>query len=106
MNRKFIKNKESFICEKCAEFVRGDGYTNHCPSCLWSKHVDLFPGDRLASCLALMEPKKIESFKGKYRITHDCIKCKQTKINDLSAEDSMDCAISIATKTAKKFYGI
>lgn len=103
MSKKFIKKEEDFICEKCGENVHGNGYTNHCPKCLWSKHVDLFPGDRLSKCSALMIPVQVEFMKGKYRVTHECIKCKNRKINNLSDNDNMEIAISITTAIAKKF---
>ena len=52
--KKFIKVKEDFVCEHCGAEVKGDGYTNHCPKCLWSKHVDVHPGDRAAECGGMM----------------------------------------------------
>jgi len=52
----FQKKKEDFICEKCGFVNVGDGYTNHCQKCLWSKHVDINPGDRAEKCQGLMEP--------------------------------------------------
>jgi len=51
--KKFQKKKEDFKCEKCGREVIGTGYTNHCPDCLWSKHVDVNPGDRQSKCLGL-----------------------------------------------------
>jgi hypothetical protein len=56
MSTVFKKTKEDFVCEHCGKPVVGNGYTNHCPECLWSKHVDVNPGDRAATCLGLMEP--------------------------------------------------
>ena len=50
MSATFIRKTEDFICEHCGREVRGNGYTNHCPYCLWSKHVDINPGDRAAGC--------------------------------------------------------
>src|SRR3989344_2693847 len=52
----FKKVIEDFTCEHCDTFVEGDGYTNHCPKCLWSLHVDNEPGDRANNCNGLMEP--------------------------------------------------
>jgi Zn finger protein HypA/HybF involved in hydrogenase expression len=46
----FKRTIEDFTCEHCGEQVTGNGFTNHCPQCLWSKHVDIDPGDRLALC--------------------------------------------------------
>ena len=56
----FIRKIENFTCNNCGTFVVGDGYTNHCPNCLFSKHVDTSPGDRKSSCKGLMEPIGIE----------------------------------------------
>jgi len=42
MVRKFSKKVENFTCEACGNKVKGSGYTDHCPNCLYSKHVDVF----------------------------------------------------------------
>jgi len=55
--------------------VKGDGYTNHCPACLWSRHVDVFPGDRQAECGGMMRPKDIEQKARGWRILHKCEEC-------------------------------
>jgi hypothetical protein len=54
-SRKFQRTREDFTRERCRTFVKGGGYTNHCPECLWSKHVDVNPGDRQATCQGLKE---------------------------------------------------
>ena len=41
--------------------MKGNGYTNHCPKCLWSKHVDINPGDRGANEQALQDDARIFS---------------------------------------------
>ena len=43
--KKFTKIDEEFICENCGAKVEKLGYTcrNHCPHCLYSKHVDVNP---------------------------------------------------------------
>lgn len=58
--KKFQKRIEDFICDRCGKHVDGTGYTDHCPNCLWSKHVDINPGDRKAKCGGLMEPVGVE----------------------------------------------
>lgn len=74
--KNFIRKKEDFICEHCGEKVAGDGYTDHCPKCLWGKHVDLeIPGDRASECRGLMEPMRVLYEKGKYKIIYKCTKC-------------------------------
>lgn len=68
--------RENFICEVCGTQVVGDGYTDHCPNCLWGKHVDdTIPGDRASLCRGLMEPKRTSYEKGSFRIFYKCTKC-------------------------------
>lgn len=89
MGKKFQKRKENFFCEHCKKLIEGNGYTNHCPYCLWSKHVDINPGDRLESCRGMMKPIKVE-IKGKdFIITHQCIKCGYKKKNKAAANDDI-----------------
>jgi hypothetical protein len=42
--RTFQRHAEDFACEHCGHLEEGDGYTNHCTHCLWSRHVDINPG--------------------------------------------------------------
>lgn len=98
MFRLFTKKKEDFACEKCGTEVKGTGYTNHCPKCLWSKHVDIFPGDRLEDCGGLMEPVIVEKEKGGWALTHKCIKCGQTKRNRVEDSDDFDEVIKLSKK--------
>jgi hypothetical protein len=77
----FVKVKENFTCEHCGHKAVGTGYTNHCPQCLYSKHVDAkFPGDRAADCGGLMKPIGLAQKSGQFVILHQCLACgKQTK---------------------------
>jgi len=86
----FRRTKEDFICENCREYVVGDGYTNHCPLCLWSRHVDINPGDRASECGALMRPISIEKKGDEYVILHRCVKCGFEKKNKLQNKDNFD----------------
>lgn len=88
--RNFVRNKEDFVCENCGAFVKGTGYTNHCPNCLWSKHVDNIPGDRKAECGGMMRPIRVEYDGKNYVIVHKCIKCKVVKRNVASPGDNME----------------
>ena len=98
----FIKNKEDFICENCGFENKGNGYTNHCSQCLFSKHVDNDPGDRLNQCGGLMEPVYVSyTNKDKYLI-HKCLICSFEKRNLLNDDDSVDMMISIQKKLADK----
>ncbi len=98
---KFKRNKEDFVCEKCGQAVIGNGYTNHCPKCLWSKHVDVMPGDRAATCGGMMEPVGIEGANIEdMQIVHKCVICSHTKRNRFSKDDNFDVATAIVKKKA------
>jgi len=97
MERKnFIKNQEDFICDSCGYKVKGDGYTNHCPKCLYSKHVDNVPGDRASNCHGLMAPVGITYKDGHYSITLKCLKCGAIKNNKTNPADDFDKIIELS----------
>ncbi len=93
--KKFQAKKEDFICEKCGFFVKGNGYTNHCPNCLWSKHVDINPGDRLETCQGMMEPIDLEIRNGEKTIIFRCQKCGKIGRNKISDKDSEESLILV-----------
>ncbi len=95
-SKKFIKNKEDFICEHCGAEVSGTGYTNHCPKCLWSKHVDINPGDRAEKCGGMMKPISAQTLGGKTSIVHQCQKCGFEKKNKLQEGDNFDALLSLS----------
>ena len=101
-SQKFIKNREDFVCEKCGAEVAGNGYTNHCPECLWSKHVDFFPGDRAGDCGGMMEPVKVEKTGKEYVIIHKCQKCGEEKRNKAVKEDNFQMILQIAAENSQK----
>jgi rubrerythrin len=86
----FTKRKEDFVCENCGKKVSGNGYTNHCPNCLFSKHVDINPGDRACNCGGLMEPISILQKNSDFLIVHRCVKCGFERKNKVAEEDSRD----------------
>ena len=61
MVKRFSKCVEDFTCEECGSPIEGNGYTNHCPNCLYSKHVDINPGDRKSTCGGIMAPIRVLS---------------------------------------------
>lgn len=99
---RFQRKIEVFQCEHCATEVDGDGYTNHCPSCLWSKHVDIWPGDRKATCRGLMRPVGAEIRKGGHRLVHECVHCGYRSTNRLAVGDNMERYITIMTESANR----
>jgi hypothetical protein len=100
MSTKFQRRVEDFICEHCAAQVKGNGYTNHCPQCLWSKHVDIHPGDRASACGGMMEPVRLEGSTPHYRILHRCVSCGYERRNDVQAQDSATALTMLIEKIA------
>lgn len=92
----FTKTVEDFNCAHCGAVVHGNGYTNHCPQCLWSRHVDNNPGDRAATCGGMMAPIAVESDGDRFIITHVCEICGKTKRQRTSDNDNMDAIIEIS----------
>ncbi len=97
--------QKDFKCQNCNYLVKTVGYIgtrnrNHCPKCLYSKHVDeKVPGDRKSKCMGLMKPlgitfKKEKGDKygnkkqGEIMIIHECEKCKKISKNRIAADDS------------------
>lgn len=98
MSKLFAKNVENFVCENCGHEVCGNGYTNHCPKCLFSKHVDINPGDRQNLCGGLMAPIRIEKKGDKMSIIHKCQKCGNIHKNKTSQNDSFSAILEVMKK--------
>lgn len=99
----FKKVTEDFICEFCFRLVRGDGYTNHCPHCLMSKHVDLLtPGDRTSDCGGLMKPIATQIKSGRFIVFHRCTKCNKMTRNKAGAKDNTEKLIELSSKPVKE----
>ncbi len=96
MSLSFKRTPEDFICEVCGTEVSGNGYTNHCPECLWSKHVDIHPGDREAACGGLMEPVGVEKKGDDYIIRHKCVVCGFERLNKAQKEDRFEMIVQIS----------
>lgn len=94
----------NFKCQNCHNHVvqmpyySGVSNRNHCPYCLWSKHVDLnHPGDRLSACKALMQPIGLALKKtnkkyggegaGELMLIHQCVSCSKVSINRIAGDD-------------------
>jgi hypothetical protein len=101
MAKRFQRKKEDFICENCGNMVIGNGYTNHCPICLYSKHVDINPGDRLATCKGLMEPVGFETKGSEYVVIQRCKKCGFERKNKLSDGDNFDVLLNLSKNLLK-----
>jgi hypothetical protein len=85
---------EEFKCGHCRAFigptVSGGRHRNHCPLCLYSKHVDRsFPGDRASDCRSMMEPVGVcARANGEQMVVHRCRGCGAERQNRIAADDS------------------
>lgn len=94
--RRFSRNVEDFECAHCHAIVKGTGYTNHCPSCLWSMHVDNNPGDRASKCHGMMNPVRAEYSRDGFTIVHRCERCGAEKRCKAGPTDSQEILESLA----------
>jgi hypothetical protein len=107
----FNQHNQDFRCGHCENFVSADAFLagvknrNHCPLCLWSRHVDSKEaGDRLAACKGLMRPigltikktrKKYGPETGELMLIHQCESCGKISINRIAADDQNERVIEV-----------
>ena len=98
--KRFNMIDEEFICSHCNKKVEKLNYTarDHCPYCLYSKHVDINPGDRKNNCKGLLKPIEIEKFKSTYKIVYKCEKCGTIHKNIMAQDDNVDKIIELSVK--------
>jgi hypothetical protein len=97
MPKKFQRTIEDFTCENCGHEVKGNGYTDQCPHCLYSKHVDINPGDRANPCQGLMKPIGIITKGGQpHRIIYACLKCQASHQVKVVEEDNIQEIIRLS----------
>jgi hypothetical protein len=110
MKHRNYRVDSGFTCVQCHQVVSADpeisgvNNRNHCPLCLYSRHVDLDrAGDREAECKSKMRPvgltvkrlnKKYGSQQGELMIIHQCVGCEKISINRIAADD--DTALLLA----------
>jgi len=105
-------SEDVFRCKQCKALVytqsmlSGVKNRNHCPYCLWSRHVDLLQaGDRLSACKAGMEPVglTVKQRQNKYgnrndgelMLIHRCWQCGKLSINRIAADDYSDKLLEV-----------
>ncbi len=100
-----------FTCKHCRRYVSsnlllaGVRNRNHCPYCLWSRHLDLWQaGDRLSACKGAMRPvaltlkatrKKYAPGRGELMLVHRCEECGRLSLNRIAADDDAEIVISL-----------
>jgi len=103
------RTNRGFVCERCGARVlplaRG-GFRDHCPRCLWSKHVDCVPGDRAESCRGLMKPVAVEhDAKRGWMLVHRCVRCglvrrNRAALRDPTQADDFEAILELARRVA------
>jgi hypothetical protein len=98
---------QDFRCGHCHQQVHSGAMwghvqnRNHCPYCLWSRHLDLLKaGDRLCACKGWMRPvgltykrtpkKYAHELAGELMLVHQCQDCHRVSINRAAADDMTD----------------
>lgn len=96
--KRFNMIDEKFICENCGKEIEKLEYTarDHCNYCLYSKHVDILPGDRKNECQGLLKPIGIEKYRDTYKIIYECQKCKEIHKNIMAIDDNYDLIINLS----------
>ena len=72
---------------------------------MWSKHVDVNPGDRAGKCGGMMRPVAIDFEKGSYILIHRCEECGEIKRNHVAPEDDFDKVIEVKAEENKRMTG-
>lgn len=100
----FIKNDNEFVCLHCGKKVEKLGYTSrdHCKYCLYSIHIDIFPGDRQNECKGTLVPINVidTSKKGKV-IIYKCSKCNKEVRNIVAADDDTNTIYEVIKNYSK-----
>ncbi|MFN7314400.1 MAG: RNHCP domain-containing protein [Phycisphaerae bacterium] len=110
---------DGFTCIHCKLQVPGQAWgtkhRNHCPACLYSRHVDDTPGDRASPCKAPMMPIALEVRgaphldhsasssrgglgSGEWAIIHRCTACGVLKVNRIAGDDSERTLLALALR--------
>jgi hypothetical protein len=89
------REPDAFRCRNCGLDIPatapGTAHRNHCPNCLWSRHVDDAPGDRAAAldCGAAMEPVSVSVRPdGEWQLVHRCAGCRTLHLNRIAGDDN------------------
>jgi hypothetical protein len=97
------RGPDTFRCRHCRLDVSMDApgtqHRNHCPSCLWSRHLDNAPGDRAADCEGSMEPIAVcVRGDGEWALVHRCGGCATVRVNRIAGDDNPLLLMRLAVK--------
>jgi hypothetical protein len=102
--RSHPRRLDSFRCGHCRLdvplAVPGTRHRNHCPTCLWSRHVDdRVPGDRAAACAGSMEPIGVAVGEdGEWALVHRCGACAAVRVNRVAGDDNPFVLMRLAAR--------
>jgi RNHCP domain len=105
--RRSYQPEQGFKCGHCKRFIgplpSGGHHRNHCPVCLFSRHVDAErSGDRGSQCRSLMEP--IGAFQrpnGEHVLVHRCLGCGFERFNRIAADDNFELVLALPILPAR-----
>lgn len=97
------RTDRDFVCTHCGTHTSpnawGTRHRNHCPRCLWSRHVDDEPGDRRCPCAQPMEPIAIEVRRdGEWALVHRCCGCGVLRTNRIAGDDDERSLLAVALR--------
>jgi hypothetical protein len=98
------RSQTSFRCRNCRLDVPldapGTQHRNHCPNCLWSRHLDAgTPGDRAADCGGSMEPIGVSvRIDGEWALVHRCAGCATVSVNRIAGDDNPFALMRLAVR--------
>jgi hypothetical protein len=92
-----------FHCVRCGQAVAGSApgtaHRNHCPWCLWSRHLDEEPGDRASDCHGAMEPITVWVRPGgDWALIHRCRTCGILSSNRVAGDDNELALVALAVR--------
>jgi DNA-directed RNA polymerase subunit RPC12/RpoP len=110
--RYYLDINADFKCLHCGQYISADALLagvnnrNHCPYCLWSRHLDWYQaGDRLSACKAGMHPVGLTMKRsrnkyaavagGELMLVHQCIECESLSINRIAADDVPEVILEV-----------
>ena len=91
-------DNQEFICLNCGHVVKPlkMGIRNHCPKCLYSLHLDIFPNDNANDCHGLMAPvHTLQNEDGELLIVHKCLNCGKSARAKVALDDDYDIVLKI-----------
>ena len=98
----------SFLCGQCGVEIGVDAlgteHRNHCPMCLWSRHLDgEVPGDRESVCKGMMRPMGLvlKNGDGELMVVHKCMVCGHVSKNRVAGDDKPEVLLKLFEESMK-----